>query len=633
MGIVVPLVVCAALVAALLKALGYFDKPKPKADNPFTQDTRTMPRPKVIDQKQRDAVLKQSYSSEKVPADLDAVIIGSGIGGLSVAAIMAKAGKKVLVLEQHDVAGGCCHTFIDKGYEFDVGIHYIGELGYQSESKTLLDQITNGQLEWEDLAKEYDEIVFAENEKPIRKYPVSYGRDVWKNDLKERFPEEKENIDNFFKTVWKVRKGFKNSMVVKLVPLWVVKLLDVTGLINKMTNFYEWNAKSVKDVVWAATPNQELRDIFCYCFGDYGTPPSKAGFPMQATLLTHYSKTASYPIGGASEIAYHIIPVIEEAGGKVLVRAEVTKIITDSNGTVCGVEVKKGNAVTSVNTPMVISNAGVYNTFEKLLPQDIASSSRLWPIVKSSPHGTGAISVFVGLNCPAEEMDITHKQNQWVFNKNDIDKAFCDYGKLSREEALDVDFPLLFISFPSTKDPEWNKKYPGKTTVALVSLMPYEWLQEFQNGKVKKRGDEYESFKKIFGHKLVEQTCRLFPTIRDHIDYVEIGTPLTNTHYLAAPRGEIYGMDHTIERFSAYTNGLLRSETDITGLYLTGQDIISCGFSGALWGGVFAAQSVLNRNVLDDLSTLHKQIKEKLDEKENTKCEDSFKQELLKKEE
>merc|ERR1719247_2216911 len=126
---------------------------------------------------------------------------------------MAKAGKKVLVLEQHDVAGGCCHTFIDKGYEFDVGIHYIGELGYQSESKTLLDQITKGQLQWADLAELYDEIVFAEDGKEIRKYPVSLGKDVWQNDLKRRFPEEEENIDKFFKLLTSVRRGFKNSMV------------------------------------------------------------------------------------------------------------------------------------------------------------------------------------------------------------------------------------------------------------------------------------------------------------------------------------------------------------------------------------------------------------------------------------
>lgn len=61
------------------------------------------------------------FTQQKVPKDLDAIVVGSGIGGLAIAAILAKVGKKVLVLEQHDQAGGCCHTFVEKGYEFDVG--------------------------------------------------------------------------------------------------------------------------------------------------------------------------------------------------------------------------------------------------------------------------------------------------------------------------------------------------------------------------------------------------------------------------------------------------------------------------------------------------------------------------------
>ena len=73
-------------------------------------------------------------------------MIGSGIGGMTTAVLMSKVGKKVLILEQHDQAGGCCHTFIDKGYEFDVGIHYIGEISKGELNRTLVDQITDGQL-------------------------------------------------------------------------------------------------------------------------------------------------------------------------------------------------------------------------------------------------------------------------------------------------------------------------------------------------------------------------------------------------------------------------------------------------------------------------------------------------------
>merc|ERR1712003_614189 len=95
-----------------------------------------------------DLVIKQGFSKDKIPTDLDAIIIGSGIGGMTTGAILARAGKQVLVLEQHDQAGGCCHTFIDKGYEFDVGIHYIGDVGYPTMFRVLLDQVTDGQLQW-----------------------------------------------------------------------------------------------------------------------------------------------------------------------------------------------------------------------------------------------------------------------------------------------------------------------------------------------------------------------------------------------------------------------------------------------------------------------------------------------------
>ena len=115
-----------------------------------------------MDQRKRDEVLKQSFSPDKVPNQLDAIIIGSGIGGMATGAIMAKAGKRVLILEQHDQAGGCCHTFIDKGYEFDVGIHYIGKMSNGQFNRTFLDQISEGQIEWAPLDDAYDVVSIGE---------------------------------------------------------------------------------------------------------------------------------------------------------------------------------------------------------------------------------------------------------------------------------------------------------------------------------------------------------------------------------------------------------------------------------------------------------------------------------------
>ena len=104
-------------------------------------------------------------------------MIGSGIGGMTTAVLMSKVGKKVLILEQHDQAGGCCHTFIDKGYEFDVGIHYIGEISKGEINRTLVDQITDGQLGKLVRIFDYERAKRATFENFLRNFAVAYSID------------------------------------------------------------------------------------------------------------------------------------------------------------------------------------------------------------------------------------------------------------------------------------------------------------------------------------------------------------------------------------------------------------------------------------------------------------------------
>ncbi|KAK3745214.1 hypothetical protein RRG08_048318, partial [Elysia crispata] len=133
----------------------FFHSPK-GGKNPLAKDYRRPHEPFVHDAKARDAVIKQRFKASKIPEFLDAIVIGSGVGGLTSGVLLARAGKKVLVLEQHDQAGGCCHSFVEKGFEFDTGIHYIGSMYDGSVDRVLLDQLTCNQLRWAKMDDAFD---------------------------------------------------------------------------------------------------------------------------------------------------------------------------------------------------------------------------------------------------------------------------------------------------------------------------------------------------------------------------------------------------------------------------------------------------------------------------------------------
>jgi len=387
-------------------------------------------------------------------------------------------------------------------------------------------------------------------------------------------------------------------------------------VLKLFTNYWSsiYTSKTL-DVVQGLTKNKDLQTVMMYSFGDYGTLPSQSNFPMQALLVRHFSTDGGhYPVGGASEIAYNIIPVIEKAGGKVLVRVNVETILTrGKQQKVCGVRVRKGNETTEIVAPMVISGAGIYNTFQTLLPKEIAQKSYFSKIASNTKPGPAAMNVFLGLDASGEDLGLK-RHNIWAFTSNDIQGDCHRFQQLTCDEAQEQDsIPLMFVSFPSTKDPKWND-HPGrkdKSTVAIVTLANWEWFSQWQENAVKKRGDDYDAIKKTLGEVLIEQTCKLFPQIRDHIDFVEIGTPVTNNYYIASPHGEIYGLDHTAERFDPWMVAKLRPQTDIPGLYLTGQDVLSCGFTGALFSGVLSAQVCLGRNVFQDLEDLKRNLEGK----------------------
>ncbi|NXX59254.1 RETST reductase, partial [Scopus umbretta] len=483
------------------------------------------------------------------------------------------------------------------------GIHYVGQMQEDSLTRFIVDQLTEGQLQWAQLPAVYDTVILGEPSHG-RTYRIYSGKEEYFQGLKEQFPEEGAAIDEFERLVKSVGRGIVLLGILKMIPRALATLLCCSGLLLWLSPFCQLASRSLKEVVDGLTTNCELRAVFSYIFLTYGTAPSKTSFSMHSILVNHYLDGAWYPKGGSGEIAFHTIAVIRKAGGNVLGKAPVQRILLDSQGRACGVSVKKGQDLVNIFAPVIISDAGVFNTYERLLPAEAQALPEIQSQLHMVTHGEGGFTVFVGLNGSKEELGL-EATNYFIYPGNDLDEIINQYLASSREEAAKMT-PILFVSCPSAKDPTWETRYPGKSTLAIMTFTKYEWFEEWKDKQVNKRGDDYEELKMTFVDTIMQTVFKLYPRIEDRVEYLSAGTPLTNQHYIASSRGEVYGIDHNIARLRVKAIATLRAQTAVPNLYLTGQDVCTVGFTGALQGALICVSTVLKRNLYVDVARLKK---------------------------
>jgi phytoene dehydrogenase-like protein len=510
------------------------------------------------------------YRFNRLAGPYDVLVVGSGIGGLTAAACLSKMGKKVCVLEQHYTAGGFTHSYDRNGYEWDVGVHYIGDMGSEhTMGRRLFDHVTDGQLEWAAMDDHFDRVFLGEQH-----YDLVAGKAAYRDALVAAFPGEEKAIDRYLEYVRTARSAVRLHTLKKVAPTWMMAWLR-----KQQQKIPAWVNRTTREVLESLTGNQELIAVLTTQWGDNGLPPAKSSFMIHSLIAQHYMHGGYYPVGGASRMAETIIPVIQASGGEVFTYASVEEILVDEKGA-RGVRMADGK---EIHAPVVISNAGVFNTFGKLLdpalPQQAAYRERLECVRPSM----ASICLYIGIEDTAENLGLP-KTNFWVYPSEHYEKHLAEF-----DEDSGAEFPLVYISFPSAKDPSFTQRYPGRATIEIVAPGPHEWFEAWADKPWGKRGDDYAALKEELSQRLLAKLYEKLPHLEGRIDYYELSTSLSTDYFCRYSQGEIYGLDHDPQRFE---QDWLKPRTDIPGLYLAGQDVLTCGVVGAMVGGLLAAVQI-----------------------------------------
>ena len=318
----------------------------------------------------------------------DTIVIGSGIGGLAAAAALAKRQRRVLVLEQHKVAGGLTQTFRRQDWTFATGVHYIGGVGPQPGPDgafgRLLGWLSDGAISFEPCANPYDIVSL-----PGFVFGIPHPASAYRAALLERFPDQRAAIVGWFKACEAARRSAFTLFALHGMPAWLA-----WGLRQwRGTEVRRWTEHTLADEM-AKIDDPLLRAVLGARWGDYGAPPAQAPFAEHALVTASYDAGSYYPVGGPARFAQCLVPVIEAAGGEVRLGCDVKRIITD-NGRACAVQYELRGERRSEHARHVISAMGAANTVSCLEPTEAAAWQQS---VRELGPGISYLSLYVGLD-------------------------------------------------------------------------------------------------------------------------------------------------------------------------------------------------------------------------------------------
>jgi len=475
---------------------------------------------------------------EGLEQNYDAVVIGSGIGGLTCAAYLAKNGLRTLVVEQHSVPGGYCTSFRRKRFTFDAAVHFTEGLGEGGPFYQILKDLG---AEGEIRPRKLDPLYRVHLGEESFRVPANVVEYVAM--LTERFPDEERGISELFRTIARL-----NDETEKLPPvLGAREKIQVPLRSPLVFRYYKKTfAEMMKDFIC----DHKLKSLIAAGWPYVGLPPSRvSSLTMAQYLYSAHFQGHYYPQGGTHVLADTLVRAMRRYGGELQLNTRVTKILV-KNGRAAGVELSQGERI---YTEYVVSNSDARDTFVSLLGPHMVPNVFLQRIDRTVP----SISFFqVWVGCSAD-VEGTGEYEVLSYPSYDLDYVYssCLQGRF--DQGCGICIPTLI-------DPSLAPE--GKSIVSMIYPVPYGYEQNWRT-EGGKRGSQYSNLKHEVTRQLIRTAEKTVPQLSNRIEVIEAATPITLERYTLNSRGAAYGWDPTPEQSG--TNRL-QPKTHFANLYLTG---------------------------------------------------------------